>query len=127
MPNPDNSLRCRALERHRICWDLFDQRCRLVQRPLHFLRQLSTETPVQGALPAALRFAQKYGLTGGTEVLSVLGEASNNALLVGYERIAEPKYVVGAGLLLSLTSAVRLLRARDGRRRPEDTSGAPPL
>jgi hypothetical protein len=68
-----------------------------------------------GALPAAP--AREYGLARGTEIAPVLGEASNNALLVRYELIAEPEHVVGAGLLVGLTSTEGFLRARGGQHR----------
>ena len=68
-----------------------------------------------GALPAAP--AREYGLARGTEIAAVLGEASNDALLVGDELVAEPEYVVGAGLLVGLTSTEGFLRARGGQHR----------
>ena len=65
----------------------------------------------------ALAPAREYGLARGTEIAPVLGEASNNALLVRYELIAEPEHVVGAGLLVGLTSTEGFLRARGGQHR----------
>ena len=72
---------------------------------------------LSGALPAALGSAREYGLARGTEIAAVLGEASNNALLVGDELVAKPEHVVGAGLLVGLTSTEGFLRARGGQHR----------
>jgi hypothetical protein len=82
-------------------------------------QHLSTGVRIHGALAASLGRPREYGLAGGTEAPAVLGEASNNALLVGDELVAKPEHVIGAGLLLGLSATIGLLRAGGGLRRKE--------
>jgi hypothetical protein len=68
-------------------------------------KQLGAGIPIRRpSLTAGLGSAREYSLAGGTEAAPVLDQATSNAFLVVYKLVAEPGHVVGAGLLLGLTS-----------------------